>query len=143
MKVIFSKWPFSNNFLGLKIYRNNMHTAGTGTERTTVFLFIFGMIACLRYRVLYIIGTHACFHICQARQGQHIHTEYKCNNFHAANLMHFKVSQFFKCLFLSQHCCIVLHLIYLIQVFIHLFQYIKILFQPVRFTLGPGIFFFY
>ena len=45
-KLTFSQRLINYNLWRLKINRNNMHTAGTGTKITTVFFFIFmiGMI---------------------------------------------------------------------------------------------------
>jgi hypothetical protein len=64
----FSNRLINTNYGQLKIYRNNMHTAGTATKIPTVFFFVLVMPRGFRDRALYFITAIICTSAGYARQ---------------------------------------------------------------------------
>jgi len=89
MELVSIRKFFNRNFIKLEIYRYDMYTTGAGTKRTTIllFIFMFGVIACLCYWALKIIIAYNCFCTGYTRQDQQIYTENEDNDFHFANIV--------------------------------------------------------
>jgi len=81
---------FYGDQLRLKIYRNNMYAAGTGTKVTTVFFFVFIMAGSFCDSILQLILAGINTGTGYARQQQQVNTEYEENRFHKAKIIVYK-----------------------------------------------------
>lgn len=110
-----------------------MHTAGTGAERTAIFILIsmLRVIIALCGVGLKKISASCCFCTGQAGKSEHINTEYEYDDLHYAKVTDSIKNSGLQNKILSQLCCNMLLSMYLIYLLIHLLQYGQVLFQPV------------